>query len=75
MSSGLWGDAFSRKYIIWPWPWGQYQTKCCQVPSSSCDLFMLPPMAYNVGEDTLTRNVRDVYVRGQIGCGMSLVQN
>ena len=26
------------QYIIWPWPWGQGHTKCCPVPSTSCDL-------------------------------------
>ena len=35
-SKSLWGDAFTRKYIIWPW--GQGQTKCHPVPSTSCDL-------------------------------------
>ena len=34
---GLREDAFSRKFIIWPW--GQGHTKCCPVPSSLCDLF------------------------------------
>ena len=31
-------DAFTRKYIIWPWPQGQGHMKCCLVPSTSCDL-------------------------------------
>ena len=31
------GGAFTRKYIIWSWPWGQGHTKCCPVPSTSCD--------------------------------------
>ena len=39
-SKSLWGDAFTRKYIIWPWPWpwDQAHTKCHPVPSTSCDL-------------------------------------
>ena len=37
-SKSLWGDAFTKKYIIWPWPWGQGHTKCHPVPSTSCDL-------------------------------------
>ena len=37
-SKSLWGDAFTRKYILWPWPWGQGHTKCHPVPSTSCDL-------------------------------------
>ena len=37
-SNSLGEDAFTRKYIIWPWPWGQGHTKCCPVPSTSCDL-------------------------------------
>ena len=31
-----------QKYIIWPWPQGQGgqgHTKCCPVPSASCDLW------------------------------------
>ena len=24
--------------MIWPWPWSQGHTKCCPVPSTSCDL-------------------------------------
>ena len=31
-------DAFTRKYIKWPWSSGQGHTKCCPVPSISCDL-------------------------------------
>ena len=31
-------DAFTRKYIIWPWPWGQGHRKCCPMPHTSCDL-------------------------------------
>ena len=37
-SKSLWGDAFTRKCIIWPWPWGQGHTKSHPVPSTSCDL-------------------------------------
>ena len=37
-SNGLGGDTFTRKYIIWPWPSGQGHTRCCPVPSKSCDL-------------------------------------
>ena len=36
MSNRLGGDTFTRKYIIWPR--GQGHTKCCPVPSTSCDL-------------------------------------
>ena len=38
MSNGLGEDAFTRKYIIWPWLQGQGHMKCCLVPSTSCDL-------------------------------------
>ena len=38
MSNSLWGDAFSRKYIIWSCPWSQGHTKHCPVPSTSCYL-------------------------------------
>ena len=37
-SKCLGGDAFTRKFNIWPWPWGKGHTKCCPVPSTSCDL-------------------------------------
>ena len=36
-SNSLGEDAFTRKYIIWPWPC-EGHTKCCPVPSKSCDL-------------------------------------
>ena len=26
-------------FDLWPWPLGQGHTKCCPVPSTSCDLF------------------------------------
>ena len=42
-SKGLEGDAFTRKFNVWPWPWGQGHTECCPVRSTSCDLF-----SYNV---------------------------
>ena len=36
-SKGFGGDAFTRKFNIWLE--GQGHTKCCPVPSTSCDLF------------------------------------
>ena len=39
MFNGLGGYAFTRKYIMWPWPWGQCRTKCCPVPSLSCVIY------------------------------------
>ena len=41
-------DAFTRKYIIWPWPSGQGHTKCCPVPSASCDLCIYRVWSYYV---------------------------
>ena len=38
ISNSLGEDAFTRKYIIWSWPSGKGHTKCCPVPSTSCDL-------------------------------------
>ena len=38
ISHGWREDAFTRKYIKWPWPSGQGHAKCCPVPSTSCDL-------------------------------------
>ena len=37
-SNSLGEDAFTRKYIIWPWPSGQGHTKCFPVTSTLCDL-------------------------------------
>ena len=48
MSNSLGEDAFPRKYIIWPWPSGQGHTKCCLVPSSSCDLCTYRVWSYYV---------------------------
>ena len=47
-SNSLGEDAFTRKYIIWPWPSGQGHTKCCPVPSSSCDLCTYRAWSYYV---------------------------
>ena len=38
-SKALGGEAFTRKFDIWPSTLGQGHTKCCPVPSTSCDLF------------------------------------
>ena len=38
MLNRLGGDAITRKYNIWPWPWVQGRMKLCPVPSTSCDL-------------------------------------
>ena len=50
MSNSLGEDAFTRKYIIWPWPWPSRQghTKCCPVPSTSCDLCTYRVWSYYV---------------------------
>ena len=37
-SNSLGEDGFTRKYIIWPRPWGQGHTKCCPVASTSCPM-------------------------------------
>ena len=37
-----------KKYTIWPWPSGQGQTKCCPVPSTSCDLCTYRVWSYYV---------------------------
>ena len=47
-SNSLGEDAFTRKYIIWPWPSRQGQTKCCPVPSTSCDLCTYRVWSYYV---------------------------
>ena len=39
-------DAFAWKYTIWPWSQGH--TKCCQVPSTSCDLCTYRVWSYYV---------------------------
>ena len=47
-SNGFGGDAFKWKYCIWPWPWGEGHTRCCPVPSTSCDLFRYKVWSYYV---------------------------
>ena len=47
-SNSLGEDAFTRKYIIWPWPSGQGHTKSCPVPSTSCDLCTYRVWSYYV---------------------------
>ena len=41
-------DAFTRKYIIWPWPSGQGHTKYCPVPSTLWDLCTYRVWSYYV---------------------------
>ena len=56
----LGGDTFTRKFNIWPWPWGQGHTKCCPVPSTSCDLF-----SYKVWSCYVKRLRRCIYKKIQ----------
>ena len=61
------GDAFTRKYI------GSLtltlgHTKCCRVPSTSCDLFrcnVKVATSNGLGGNTLTRNVTGARMDGQ----------
>ena len=65
MSNGLGEDAFSRKFIIWPWLQRQGHMKCCLVPSTSCDLCtckilkLLLPKVYE--EMSLQENTYDLW--------------
>ena len=47
-SNSLAEDAFTRKYIIWPWPSGQGHIKCCPVPSTPSDLCTYRVWSYYV---------------------------
>ena len=47
-SNSLEEDASTRKYIIWPWPSSQGHTKCCSVPSTSCDLCTYRDWSYYI---------------------------
>ena len=47
-SNSLGEDAFTWKNIIWPWPSRQGHTKCCPVPSTSCDLCSYRVWSYYV---------------------------
>ena len=69
-------DAFTRKYIIWPWPIGQGHTKCCPVPSTSCDLCTYRVWSYYV--KSLRR--RSIYKKIQyltfaLDLGVKVTQN
>ena len=75
-SNSLGEDAFTRKYIIWPWPSGQGHTKCCPVPSTSCDLCTYRVWSYYV--KSLRR--RSIYKKIQyltfdLDLGVKVTQN
>ena len=56
-------------FDLWPWHRGQGHTKCCSVPSTSCDLFtckVWSAISNGLGRDAFTRNVRHRYAQDQI---------
>ena len=72
-SNSLGEDAFTRKYIIWPWPSGQGHTKCCPVPFTSCDL-----CTYRVWSYYIKSFRRSIYKKSQyltFDLGVKVIQN
>ena len=59
-SNGLGGEAFTRKFKIWAW--GEGHTKCCPVPSTSCDLSIC---TYRVWSYYVKRFRRSIYKKIQ----------
>ena len=75
-SNSLGEDAFTRKYIIWPWPSGQGHTKCCPVPSSSCDLCTYRVWSYYI-KSFRRRSIykKSQYLTFDLDLGVKVIQN
>ena len=75
-SHGWWEEAFSRKYIKWHWPSGQGHTKCCQVPSTSCDLCTYRVWSYLVKSFRRRSIYKKIqYLTFDIDLGVKVTQN
>ena len=69
-------DAFTRKYIIWPWPSGQGHTKCCPVPSTSCDLCTYRVWSYYVKSFRRRSIYKKIqYLTFDLDLGVKVTQN
>ena len=69
-------DAFTRKYIIWPWPIGQGHTKCCPVPSTSCDLCTYRVWSYYVKSFRRRSIYKKIqYLTFDLDLGVKVTQN
>ena len=76
MSNSLGEDAFKRKYIIWPWPSGQGHTKCCPVPSTSCDLYIYRVWSYYVKSFRRRSIYKKIqYLTFDLDLGVKVTQN
>ena len=75
-SNSLGEDAFTRKYIIWPWPSGQGHTKCCPVPSTSCDLCTYRVWSYyikSIRRRSIYKKIQ--YLTFYLDLGVKVIQN
>ena len=74
-SNSLGEDAFTIKYIIWPWPSGQGHTKCCPVPSTSCDLCTYRVWSYYVKSFRRSIYKKIQYLTFDLDLGVKVTQN
>ena len=75
-SNSLGEDAFTRKYIIWPWPSGQGHTKCCPVPSTSCDLCTYRVWSYYIKSFRRRSIYKKIqYLTFDLDLGVKVIQN
>ena len=76
MSNSLGEDAFTIKYIIWPWPSGQGHTKCGPVPSTSCDLCTYRVWSYYVKSFRRRSIYKKIqYLTFDLDLGVKVTQN
>ena len=69
-------DAFTRKYIIWPWLSGQGHIKCCPVPSTSCDLCTYRVWSYCIKKFRRRSSYKKIqYLTFDLDLGEKVLQN
>ena len=75
-SNSLGEDAFRRKYINLPWPSGQGHTKCCPVPSTTCDLCTYRVWSYYVKSFRRRSIYKKIqYLTFDLDLGVKVTQN
>ena len=75
-SKGFGGEAFTRKFNIWPLTLGQGHTKCWPVPSTSCDLFSCKVWSSYVKPFRRRYNYKKIqYLTFDLDLGVKVKQN
>ena len=76
ISHGSGEDAFTRKYIIWPWHSGQSHTKWCSLPSTPCGLCTYRVWSYYVKRFNRRYIYKKIhYLTFDLDFGVTVAQN